>query len=120
MALVGEDLGAMLVGLDALPPAPGALMPCDHGGTVQEPHLGVVGGGEGEGAQGVHGRHRVEVVVEVDEGGLVGRHGRDLLDAGHRRGQREEALALLGEEVGDGAVTMHGVQGDDWPSAPGT
>ena len=55
-------------------------------------------------------RHGVPVGVEADEGLGVGADRLDPVGVGQRLGQREEAVVLFGEHVGDGSGREHGVR----------
>ena len=102
-----RGVGAVLGQLDhlAMRPSSGRARATTVG-AVEQAHRAVVGD-EREGAFGVLGRHRVELVSKRDEGGLVRwSAGVTRSVAGSGSGKREQPRLLLGEDVGDGAVRV--------------
>jgi hypothetical protein len=101
-ALLVQELGAVLLDLDPLASPPAAQMAGYFLGAVEHAHLAVVGA-QRQRLFRRGGRHRVDVPVEVQEGGLVDHRRRDQVDGGRSFRQREQARAFLGEAIADGA-----------------
>ena len=77
----------------------------DQGGAVEDAHEAIVGDeGDDALALGHRSRHRVPVGVELHEGLAVEVDQLDPIGRGQRCGERQEARALLGEDVADGAL----------------
>ena len=108
-APLGDEGRAVLGLLDHLAFAVVALVVSDAGGSVEHADGDVVRH-ERQGAVGVVRRHGVPVGVEADERLGVGAGRLDPVRVGQRLGQREEAVALLGEHVGDRPGSEHGVR----------
>ena len=108
-APLGDKGRAVLGLLDHLALAVIALVVRDTGGPVEHAHGHVIGH-QREGAIGVVRRDGVPVGVEANEGLGVGADRLDPVGVGQRLGQREEAVALFGEHVGDGPGREHGVR----------
>jgi hypothetical protein len=89
--------------LAVLAATPVAWMAGDFDLPIEEAD-GEVIGDERQSAAGVPGRDRVQVGVEVDEGGPVHRDRLDQVCGGGAGGQREESAPLLRQAVADGAA----------------
>jgi hypothetical protein len=104
-----QDGTTMLRIIDGLTFAPTTRMCRDDDTGIEHSHL-LVAGHERERRPSVLGRDRVSIAVEANRGGLIDRDRGDLLGAGQRIRENEQAVSLLIEHLCDATLLIDGVE----------